>query len=482
MTYDLIIIGGGPAGLVAASAAKARGMRTLLLEKNKLGGDCTHYGCIPSKVMLYCAKMIAGTKLLEKCFGISGVEIKGKPEFKFLMKHIRKIIRDVYKYETEDLTVKRNIDIQYDKKGARFIDDHSLAMGDRILKFRNAIICTGTSPRPLEAGAGKGVKYLDNENFWDLDDWPESIAFIGGGIVSAELGQALARLGSKVTIIEQSSSILKQVDEEIREILLQVFKKDGIKIITGAEVNSIGAKGKKAEIHYTQNDRRKKLSAQWVFNASGRIPAITGLGLENAGVDYNEKGIITNEYLQTSVPHIYACGDVTSEYKFTHAASYQAWNIIENIAEGKNKEIEVDGLPWVIFTDPEIAHTGWSEKEAQKKSGKRIKAARSITNTDRYLTDRSPAGLLKIIFDPDNTILGADAIGTMAGEWIHLLALAIKNKIPANSFPDTIFAYPTYSEIVKKTIKDFLKKQKKTEPPGEVTEPAWLNEEASFWH
>lgn len=455
--YDIIVIGAGSGGLVAATSAKRNGLKVALLEKNKIGGECTHYGCVPSKALLNSAKMFEATKHLAEKYGLSGIAVSGELNFGKVMESVDEIVQKIYSHETPAVFEKLGIDVYVDHEGAHFIDSETVKIGKDLLQFKNAVICTGSSPINMNITGSTEIDFLHNENFWNIRKLPESIVFIGGGIISAEMGQALARFGSKVFILDRNEAILKVVDNDVKEVIKEVFKKEGITLVTGAVFKEFKREKGKIIAVFEQNKTIVEIKTESVFLAIGRQANTYGLHLENAGVKFNAKGIITNSFLQTSAPHIYACGDVTSQAKFTHVASYQAEIIIKNILENNAKENDLTILPWTIFTEPEIAHVGLSETQAKDKFGDSIEIFKVSATTDRFMTDRNELGFIKVIFDKDNLVIGADAIGAHAGEWIQLLTVAMKNKIPAEIFADTIFSYPTYSEIVKKVFTRFLR-------------------------
>lgn len=455
--YDIVIIGAGAGGLVAATTANRKGLKVALLEKNKIGGECTHYGCIPSKALLHSAKMYEATKHLHENYGLNGLQVSGKLNFASVMEHVDTIVRGVYKKESPEIFEKRGIDVYINDIGAKFISKSSVKIGDDILDFKYAVICTGSSPQKINVPGSEEIDFLHNENFWEIRKLPESIIFIGGGVVSAELGQALSRFGSKVSILDRNPRILKPVDDDAAEIIINIFKKENIEIISSAALNYFRKENEKVVAGFIENGEKKEISAEKIFLATGRQPNVTGLDLEKAEIEFSEKGIVTNAFLQTSTPTIYACGDITASLKFTHTASYQANIIVENILNGNKKENDLSIFPWAIFTEPEIAHVGLSEKQARGKFGDNISIFKVDANIDRFITDKNTVGFLKVIFNSDNLVIGADAIGAHAGEWIQFLTVAIKNKIPAKNFADTIFVYPTYSEIVKKAFTRFLR-------------------------
>ncbi|MBA3285622.1 MAG: FAD-dependent oxidoreductase [Nitrosopumilus sp.] len=455
--YDVVIIGAGSGGLVAATTANRKGLKVALLEKNKIGGECTHYGCIPSKALLHSAKMYEATKNLHENYGLDGLQVSGKLNFGAVMEHVDTIVNGVYRQETPEIFEKQGIDVYINNLGAKFISKNAVKIGDDILDFKYAVICTGSSPQKVNVPGSNEIDFLHNENFWELRKLPESIIFIGGGVVSAELGQALSRFGSRVTILDRNPGILKPVDNEAAEIITNIFKAEGINIICSSELKDFRKENEKVFVGYLQNGERKEISVERIFLAIGRQPNVTGLDLEKAEIEFSKKGISTNAFLQTSTPTIYACGDITASLKFTHTASYQASIIIENILNGNKKENDLSIFPWAIFTEPEIAHVGLTEKQARDKFGNNISIFKVDATIDRFITDKSTIGFLKVIFNSDNLVIGAEAIGAHAGEWIQFLTIAIKNKIPAENFADTIFIYPTYSEIVKKAFTRFLR-------------------------
>jgi len=255
--------------------------------------------------------------------------------------------------------------------------------------------------------------------------------------------------------MDRNDRILRVTDEEIGNYLCEQIEKEGVHLITDATPLRFTDKN---TMVYSSNGEEKTLTADNFFVAAGRSPNIAGMDLEQAGVIYNERGIETNDYLQTSVPHIYACGDVTTPFKFTHTASHQANICVDNILQKNTKLNDLSVLPWAIFTDPEIGHVGLTETEASQKYGeKNISVFKVDANIDRFITDRKTGGILKVIFNKEDLVVGAEAVGAHAGEWIQLFTIVIKNKIPAAEMADTIFAYPSYSEIVKKAFSRYMR-------------------------
>lgn len=452
--YDLAVIGAGSGGLVAATSAKRSGLAVAIIEENKIGGECLHTGCVPSKTFINSAKLYAAARNTSK-FGLPVFDAKNDIEFANIMEHVDSVIQHIYKDEKPEVFQKMGIDVYIDKLGAQFVNNKEIKIGNEIITADYTIICTGSSPKGVNLPGNAKVPFMDNENFWNIRVQPKNILFIGGGIISAELGQSLRRFGSNVTIVEHNERILKTVDKEIAQVVIDKFLEDGIEIIVNAGVSFCEQKDKCTSVSIiTKSGQKIVKEYDSIFLAAGRVPNINRLNLEIAGIDYDAHGIITNKYFQTTAQNVYACGDVTSKFKFTHAASYQADICLGNILHGNTRMMDENIVPWAIFTEPEIGHTGLSEEQAIKNYPK-IKTFKVDTKIDRFLTEGKTEGFLKVIFDDKNNVIGADAVGAHAGEWIQLITVAIKNKISIESFADTIFIYPTFSEIVKKVFTRF---------------------------
>lgn len=452
--YDLVVIGAGSGGLVAATSAIRAGLSVALLEKNKIGGECLHTGCVPSKTFINSAKLYVAA-MKTNHFGLPSFKEESEFDFSKVMQHVDSVVQHIYKGEKPEVFQKQGIDVYVDNSGAKFLNSNEIKIGDKIILADHTIISTGSSPKRMQLKGNLKIKVLDNENFWEIRKQPKKILFIGGGIISAEIGQSLKRFGSEVTIVEHNDRILKVVDTEVANVLIDKFIEEGIELIPNAEVESCEQKGENvlAKIRSKKNGVITK-EFDSIFFTAGRIPNLYGMNLEKAGIDYDERGIKTNEYFQTSAENIYACGDVTSKYKFTHTASHQADICLYNITNGNKKQMNENLIPWAIFTEPEIGHTGLSEQQA-KKIFPKINVFKVDATIDRFISEGKTDGFLKVIFDDKNNVVGADAVGANAGEWIQLITLAIKNKISIDSIAETIFIYPTFSEIAKKAFTRF---------------------------
>lgn len=454
--YDIAVIGAGSGGLKAARTAYLRGAKVALIERNKIGGECTHSGCIPSKTIIHAAKVFHAAKHAES-LGLPKVDAVADFEFAEVMEHVDSVVQSIYAHETPEVFQGMGIDVFIHPSGARFLNSREIQIGDEVVRAANSIICTGSSPRMIEITGHRQVDILTNESFWHMREQPASIVFLGGGVISVELGQAMARFGSEVTIIDHNPRILKVVDEDIGAIAVRVLEEEGIRILTDSHITLCELRAdRRNTIYIEQRGEKDKLETEAVlFAALGRVPNVGGMDLELAGVEYDARGIKTNDYLQTTADNIYACGDVTTRMKFTHTAGYQASVCVDNILQGNHRLNDLSVLPWVIFMEPEIAHVGMSETEARQ-TFNNVQVFRVDATIDRYVTEGKARGLLKVVMDQNDNILGADAIGAHSGEWIQLITMAIKHDVPITSFNDTIFAYPTFSDIVRKAFNGFL--------------------------
>ena len=459
-TYDIVIIGAGGGGISAAFEAQRRGAKVALLEKHKIGGECTHSGCVPSKALIDVAKNYHAVQSINS-HGLQALDIETGFEFSYAMEHVKSIIDGVYAHEQPKRFNDLGIDTYINQSGAKFIDEHTVEIGGEKVTGKNIIIATGSGPRLLPTDPDNPVQMLNNENFWELRELPESIAFLGGGVISAELGQCLARFGSKVTIIDRNTRILGAVDHEVGDYIINKFTDMGIEMITGANANicSKDSDGRICINIEQGSDSEKvqsKLSVDQLFVAIGRVPNIEGLQLEAAGIEYTRHGVTVDDAMKSSVPHIFAVGDVASRAKFSHVANHQAVLVVRNLLNDEDRRVDLAALPWAIFTDPEVGHVGMTEKAARE-AFDGVQVFKVDAATDRFITDSKTGGFLKIVMDSENRILGATGVGAHAGEWVQCLTLAIKHNMKAEDIADTIFAYPTYAEIVKKSCSRFLR-------------------------
>ena len=457
--YDICVIGAGSAGLVAASAANRSGARTALVEQAQFGGECLHSGCIPSKTFLHSANVYY-TMLHAGQYGLP-VCHAGIPDLGKVMAHVRSVIDSITQYENREAYQKLGIDVYIGKN--HFISKNILSVNGNELFSKYFIICTGSSAVVPPIEGLEDIPYLTNKNFWDQTTLPGSTLILGAGPIGIELGQALRRLGSDVSILMRSDRILQKEDHAIAEEMKKILQADGVHFLDNSTVMGFKRENSRIIARYTRNGSDHELLVDAVVVATGRKPNIEDLHLEHAGVAYGKGGIVVNDELMTTADNIYACGDVIGKYLFTQAASFYAGIAVNNIVSSEKKTISDGVMPWVIFTEPELAHVGFTEDEAREKFGD-INVLHLDTVFGRLRTENSTKVFLKIILAGDDRIVGAHAIGTGSGEYIQNLTMAMHDHISVKQIAGTIYPYPTFSEIVKKAFSRYLRTKHDSAP------------------
>ncbi|PIQ88799.1 MAG: hypothetical protein COV72_05840 [Candidatus Omnitrophica bacterium CG11_big_fil_rev_8_21_14_0_20_42_13] len=448
--FDIIVIGGGAGGLFAVSVASALGAKACLIEKTRLGGDCTWFGCVPSKALLKSAHV---ANLINR-FELFGLNLsKGiKLDTAGVMPHVRDIVHEVSTHHPNELFEKRGIKVVIGP--VKFINQNTVEVNNQKFSAKKFIICTGSHPAipPIEGLDKAG--YLTNENIFDLDVLPKSLIVLGGGPIGIELSQALNRLGVKVHVVEMLERILFREDKEIASVLENSLKQEGVEILAGKKAVKVYKKDNLVTVIIESGDgRREEISAENILVAVGRAPNLEGLSLDKANVKHDKKGLIVNKYLQTTNKNIFACGDIAGPYQFSHVAAYQAGICVRNALFRRIawQRVSYDNIVWATFTDPEVAHLGLIQEEAQKKY-RGIKIYKSEYGvSDRAVTDSEKNGLIKIITDKKGYILGAHITGSSASEIMQGLLIAKSFNIKLSKIAEVLFIYPTLSEIVKKT-------------------------------
>jgi pyruvate/2-oxoglutarate dehydrogenase complex dihydrolipoamide dehydrogenase (E3) component len=444
MDYDLIIIGGGSAGLTAAAGAKALGAKVAIIEKAKMGGDCLNYGCVPSKTLIKSSKVANYIKHADK-YGLGPV----RSSFKFskVTARVQKVISSIAKHESPDYLRKQGIDVLLGS--AKFINNHTLELKGKQITAKKFIICTGSRPLipPIEGLIGSG--FLTNEEVFDIKKQPKALAVVGGGPIGCELALAFARLGTKVTIVQRGERLLPRDDMDVSDFITKRFKEEGITILTKADTKKVTKNRTTKELIIDHNGTMKKLKVEEILMAVGRKVNKEGLGLDDIGVKTG-KGIIVDKYLRTSVKNIYAAGDCAGPYLFTHMAGYQAAIALRNALFWGKSAINYSSVPWVTYLDPEIAHVGKSETELKKEGTDYILLSAEFSDVDRAICEGDTKGFVKVMVNKKGKILGATLVGTGVGEQLPLYTLAIKKGMNVGTLYGIIYSYPTMSEVSRK--------------------------------
>ena len=448
--FDITVIGGGAGGLFASSVANTLGAKTALLEKKRLGGDCTWFGCMPSKAILKSASVANLLKRHSK-FGLA---IDGNFHLnpgKALI-YVKGVVEEISTHHPAEVFEKRGIKVIFGPP--QFIDKNTIEINGKRLTSKKFIICTGSHPMIPPIEGLENLEYLTNENVFDLNRLPQSLIVLGGGPIGVELSQALNRLGVKIYIVEMMERILSREDKEAAQVLENKLKEEGIQILTGKKAVKFDKKGGLVYVTLEGKDKnQEQISAENVLVAVGRAPNLEGLFLEKAGVEFTKQGIKVNAYLQTTNKDVFACGDVVGPYMFSHVASYQAQVCVRNALFKRPawQKVSYQNIAWATFTEPELSHLGQTEEEAREKY-KDIKVYKTeYVSSDRAITDSEKEGLVKIITDKKGYILGAHIVGAQASEIIQGFLIAKSLKIPLEKLSGPSFIYPTLSELVKKT-------------------------------
>lgn len=450
--FDLAIIGGGSAGLSLASGAAQLGLKVALIERDKMGGDCLNYGCVPSKSLLAAAKSIYQARFQAPKFGLE-LEFKSI-DFSKVMQHVFSVIKTIEPHDSIERF--ESLGVRVFQEHGHFLDAHTIKAGEQSIKARKTVIATGSSAFiPPIKGIDK-IKYLTNENIFDLSTLPGHLIVIGGGPIGCELAQAFAMLGSKVTIVE-AMDMLSKDDDECVALVKQSLKDMGIAVLEKVKVNEVTQNDTSTiEVKITTASEDKILTGTHLLIAAGRKPNMEHLSLDKAGVFFTKKGVEVNARLQTRQKHIFAIGDVVGPYQFTHMASYQAGVVLRNIVFKIPAKVNYKAVPWVTYTCPELAHVGKSEKDIKEKSAFII-SKWPFSQSDRAQTEAETMGMIKVITDKKGKIFGASILGLHAGELILPWAMAIREGKSLRAFTDTITPYPTLSEISKHVAGEFYK-------------------------
>jgi pyruvate/2-oxoglutarate dehydrogenase complex dihydrolipoamide dehydrogenase (E3) component len=432
--YDLVIIGAGSGGLTAAAFAARLDARVALVEKNRIGGDCTWIGCVPSKALLKAAKVAHDVRTASQ-YGIT----TNQPvtDMARVREYVRGAIRQVYQFESPEELQRQGVDVLLG--GARFLDSETIAVDDRRISSKAFLLATGARPAVPSITGLKDVPFLTYEQIFDNDRLPRAMLVVGGGPIGVEMAQAYQRLGSRVTVVAER--LLPKEEPEVRDVIQHVFEREGMQLLP-ARARSARQDGGDIVVGTDLGEARGDM----LLIASGRKPAVDGLDLEKAGVDYSDKGIPVDDRLRTNIKNIYAAGDVVGTYQFTHFAGWQAFQAARNALLPGATSGFADVVPWTTFTDPEIAHAGATEAQARERFRKDLQVRRwEMRRTDRAVCENDTGGFIKVIAKKDGTILGATIVAGRAGEAITEFILAMRRHVKLMDVAGAMHVYPTYS-------------------------------------
>ena len=455
---NLIVIGGGAGGLVTAYIAAAVRAKVTLIEAERMGGDCLNTGCVPSKALIRSARLAHEIRHGE-IFGLPSVD--PAVDFPALIERVKRIIADIAPADSVDRYRGLGVDVR--QGHARIVDPWTVEVNGERLTSRAIVIAAGAEPLVPPIAGIETSGYLTSDTMWDAfaerEALPEKLLVIGGGPIGVEMAQAFVRLGSKVTLVEGGDRILPKEDEDVAATIASILGEEGVDLRIGHEAVRIDGKILVARTKEGERKIETRIPFDDMILAVGRKPRLKGYGLEELGID-TDQPLETNDWLETLFPNIYAVGDVAGAYQFTHAASHQAWHAAVNALFGGFKRFKVDYrvLPWVTFTDPEVAHVGHNEDSATEAGIAHEVVRYGLGHFDRAVTETANKGFVKLLVVPGkDRILGATIVGHNGGELIAPIALAMKHDIGLKKLLGTVHAYPTMAEANKMAAGEWRK-------------------------
>ncbi len=449
-TFDtnLVVIGGGSAGLVTAYIAAAVKAKVTLIEKHKMGGDCLNTGCVPSKALIRSAKVKHTIDQAEK-YGIRSA--KAEVDFDQVFGRVQNVIKAIEPHDSVERYTELGVDCI--EGHAEIISPFEVKVGERVITTKNIVIATGARPFVPPIEGLDQVPYLTSDTLWNITKQPKRLLVMGAGPIGCELAQAFGRLGSKVTVVDMAERMMPREDADVSELMQAVFEREGIKVLLKRKLVRFETQDSDYVAVMESESGVEMVSFDQVLVAVGRKPNTEGLGLENIGIETTAQGTVdVDAYLRTKFPNILACGDVAGPYQFTHTAAHQAWYAAVNGLVGQFKLFEVDYrvIPWATFTDPEVARVGLSEQEARDKGVDFEVTSYGIDDLDRAIADGQDQGFVKVITAKgSDRILGATIVGYHASDLITEFVSAMKHKVGLNKILGTIHIYPTVSEANK---------------------------------
>ena len=446
--YNLVVIGGGTAGLVSAIGAAGLGAKVALIEKHFMGGDCLNVGCVPSKAIIRAARAAAAVR---EAAGF-GVNVPTSPivDFGKVMERMRRLRADISPHDSAKRFSELGVDVFLG--AGKFTGSDAIEVGGQTLRFAKAVIATGARAAAPPIPGLKDGPYLTNETLFSLTELPKRLGIIGAGPIGCEMAQSFARFGSEVFLIEATHGILPREDQDAANIVREQMARDGVKLLCCGKDLKLAKSAGGARLKVESHGKGYDVEVDQLLVAVGRAPNVEGLGLETVGVEFDKKGVKVNDRLQTANPSIFACGDICSPYQFTHAADFMARIVIQNaLFKGRAKASSLI-IPWATYTSPEIAHVGLYEKEAKEQGIEVDTFTQELSKVDRAILDGETDGFVRVhVRKGTDEIVGATVVATHAGELIGELTLAMKGKLGLKTIGGTIHPYPTQAEAIRKT-------------------------------
>lgn len=438
--YDLVVVGGGTAGMTAAVGAAGLGARVLLAEAERTGGECLWTGCVPSKALIAAARRAHDMRTADRV-GLAPSE--PDVDLARIMGRVHDVIATIEPHDSPARLRRKGIEVV--RAHARFLRPGSIAVGDRRVRYRAALIATGSSPTVPPVDGLETVAPMNTDTLWDLDELPERLVILGGGPVGCELGQAFARLGSAVTIVEMADHLLPMADPPVGALIAEVLRRDGVDVRTSAQAVRV-TDG--CMVVAAPDGADATLAFDRLLVATGRRPRTARLGLERVGVATDDRGfVIVDDTMRTTGRNTFAAGDVTGRMPFTHVAGAQGALVVTNALFRMRRTSDEDHIPWTVFTDPEVAHVGLSEEDARRRWGNdAIVTSQNYTEVDRAVTHAHSTGFATLVADPKGRLVGATIVAESAGESIAEVVAWMRTGARLGDIGAAIHAYPTLTE------------------------------------
>ncbi len=464
-THDLIVIGGGSGGLTVAAGAAQLGVRTALIEKEHMGGDCLYFGCVPSKTLIKSAAVWASARRSAE-YGLPDLKIPGLPQAGEVMSRVRSVISHIEPHDSPERFRGLGVDVFLSSgeftgpRTFRLAGGASPETDGTVLSAPKFVISTGSSPFVPPVPGLQEAGYITNRDIFSLKKMPKNLIVIGGGPIGVEMSQTFARLGAAVTLIDMRDHVLIREDRDMAEIVQEALKADGVQLELNAAVESVRAAGGKKIVQIRQGEAEtaplKQIEGDLILVAAGRRGNTDGLGLDKAGVRVERSYIPTDRTLRTSVKHIYACGDVNGKFLFTHAAGAEGSIVIRRAVLHLPAAMGYEHIPWSTYSDPELASVGYNEKRAGEAGVDYTVITAGFDENDRAWAEKSEGGRIKILLDRKDRVIGVQIAAAHAGELIAPAIFAVRKGWKISEFLSPVFPYPTLAEIYRKAAGTYL--------------------------
>ena len=451
--YDIAVIGGGAAGLTVASGAAQLGAKTLLIEKEpSLGGDCLHFGCVPSKTLIHSANVYHSIKQGES-LGLPAI-VPPAVDFVKIAERIQSVIDIIQVHDSVERFNKLGVEVQFGSPC--FNDEHSVTLGNKKISAKSWVVATGSSPAPPRIACLNNIETISNKEIFSLSSLPKSMIVLGAGPIAIEMAQAFCRLGSEVTVIQRSAQILTKEDKDMAYEVMQILEGEGITFFLNATVTDAREQNSIKEIIIQQGETSTTLSADTVLLAQGRSPNVDDLGLQGIDLEYSARGIVVDPRMRTSHKHIYAPGDINGAFQFTHAAGYEGGIVVSNAIFHLPRKTNYKWMPRCTYTEPELASIGMNEKQAMAAGIEYSTLTEEFSENDRALAEGTGHGKLKMLLDVKERPLGVQILGPRAGDLIGEWVAVLNGGMKLSSLAGTIHPYPTLAEINKRVAGSYI--------------------------